>query len=365
VAARRPSSSSGEGRKTDGLVAIIGEDSYLAEQALERQLSAAVGTNRQEALEVLRGDEVSWAQICDVARTPSLFVERRAVVVRGADAVKGSDDEILRYLDRPVEGVLLVLVAAKVDKRRRLWARIDKSRALVSAAPLKGQALRGHVAEEIRRRKLSLPPEALGELIEHLGSDLRRLMGELDKLEAFAQGRGALAWDDISAVLGRGLGRPVYRLGDAVVARDTALALELTQEMLEEGGEAPYLVGVLFRAVSQMRAVRALREAGVPGGEICRRLRFPPFKLDQILGAAARWSERQLGSALETLARADQRLKRGADARVTLTTTLVRICQPAPGSGSPRPEDTRRPAAAGRGRSPSAGTATRRSRAGR
>jgi DNA polymerase-3 subunit delta len=312
----------------------------------------------------LRGDEVTWAQISDVARTPSLFVERRAVVVRGADGVKGSDDEILRYLEQPVEGVLLALVAAKVDKRRRLWARIDKLRAMISAAPLKGQALRGYVADEIRRRKLSLPAEALGELIEHLGSDLRRLMGELDKLEAFAEGRGALAWDDISAVLGPGLGRPVYRLGDAVVARDAALALELTQEMLEEGGEAPYLVGVLFRAVSQMRAVRALREAGVPGGEICRRLRFPPFKLDQVLGAAARWSEAELGGALETLARADRRLKRGADARVILTTTLVRICQPATAAAFSRTEGTRRPATAGKGRPPSAGRATR-SRAGR
>jgi DNA polymerase III delta subunit len=41
-----------------------------------------------------------------------------------------------------------------------------------------------------------------------VGGDLRRLMGELEKLETFAEGR-AISAEDVASLAGRGLGRPL------------------------------------------------------------------------------------------------------------------------------------------------------------
>ena len=73
--------------------AIVGEDTYLAEDALERVLAAAIGADRQEALQVLYGDERKWEDVLGSARTGSLFVSRRAIVVRRA--------ELLKYANAP------------------------------------------------------------------------------------------------------------------------------------------------------------------------------------------------------------------------------------------------------------------------
>ena len=55
----------------------------------------------------------------EAARTGSLFAPRRAVVVRGADALKGEDDAVVDLPRRTrAPGVVLVLMAAKPDKRR-------------------------------------------------------------------------------------------------------------------------------------------------------------------------------------------------------------------------------------------------------
>ena len=43
--------------------AIVGEDTYLAEEALERVLAAAIGADREEALQVLYGDEAKWEDV--------------------------------------------------------------------------------------------------------------------------------------------------------------------------------------------------------------------------------------------------------------------------------------------------------------
>ncbi len=313
------------------IFAIVGKesafDSYLAEEALERILADQIGADRQDALAVLRGDEVSWAQVADEARSPSLFVSKRAVVVRGAEAVKGSEEEILRLLDEPPPGSILVLLAAKTDRRRKVWQRVLANARVVPAEPLKGRNLTAYARQQAERRGLSLPAEGLDELVEHVGQDLRRLIGELDKLAAYAgQGR-SLSADDVAAVLGRGLGRPVYRLSDAIGLRDVQKAVELLAEMLEEGEQGPYLVGVLFRAVRQMRGIRALQAQRVRLDEIAARLRILPFKIRDLAQAAAKWSNEDLRGALLALARADRALKRGADPAVILTAAIVCLCR--------------------------------------
>jgi len=137
--------------------------------------------------------------VLEAARTGSLFASRRAVVVRGADGIKGEGDELPAYLDDPSPDARLVFMAGKPDKRKTVWKKLLERAQSHSAEPLKGRAARGYVADQVRRRKLALREDAFEELFERVGQDLRRLMGELEKLEAFAEGHaGPLSAEEVS-----------------------------------------------------------------------------------------------------------------------------------------------------------------------
>jgi DNA polymerase III subunit delta len=312
--------------------AIVGEDTYLAEEALERVLAAAIGEDRQDALQVLYGDEKRWEQVLGAARTGSLFAARRAIVVRRAELLKYVDaldeDPVEAYAADPVPGVTLVLMASRPDRRRNPWKKLLPKATVHDAAPRKGRALRAHVEEEIRARGLRFAPEALAELIGEVGQDLRRLMGEVDKLEAFAGGRREITADDVAAVLGRGLGQPLYLLSDAFAGRDAPASLELVERLLGDGEEGLRILATLHRAVRQVRGALAMREARGPRAEIGARL-LPPnmqFKLDALLDASRRWSDADLRRALAALGRGDRRMKRGGDAATTLVAAVVESC---------------------------------------
>src|SRR5262245_53265052 len=128
--------------KAQLIQAIVGEDTYLAEAALERLLAATVGAERQDSLRVLYGDEAKWEDVVAAARSGSLFARSRAVVVRRAELLKYAwapqDDEaggeakgkskaktdsdpVEGYLESPAPDATLILMAAKPDKRRRPW----------------------------------------------------------------------------------------------------------------------------------------------------------------------------------------------------------------------------------------------------
>jgi DNA polymerase III delta subunit len=153
-------------------------------------------------------------------------------------------------------------------------------------------------------------------------------MGEVDKLEAWVEGRSEITVEDLSALLGQGLGQPLYLLSDAFQARDTPRALELLERLLGEGEQGPLVVAALHRTLRQVRGAIALRNAGVPAAQIGARL-LPPnmqFKLEALLTAARRWSEPDIQKALLVLEQTDRGVKRGADTSVALTTAVVAAC---------------------------------------
>jgi DNA polymerase-3 subunit delta len=293
-----------------------------------------VGESR-DAVQVVRGEETTWARVLDAARTRSLFEDRRAVLVRSAEALKGDAEELPAYLDDPTPGVALILVAASVDRRRLAWKRVMERANVVTAEPLKGAALRRHASELVRRRGLALRPDGLEELLERVGSDLRRMTGELDKLASYAAGeRRPLGAEEVAAVTGRGLARPLYVLGDAFARRRADEALPLLEELIDEGEEPLKLLGTLHRSLRQVRAVLALKQARVPRGEQLARLKLPAnmaFKLDVLLRAAAAWTEARLRAAFVALERADCRIKSGGEARAAMTAALTEACGESPG----------------------------------
>lgn len=305
----------------------MGSDSWLADQALESLLEAAVGADRAESVQVFRGDETTWSRVIDTARMGSLFASRRAVVVRQADAIKGEGEEVLAWLADPAPDTALILLAAKPDKRRTLWKKLVDKGAVVSADPPKGRALRGYVVEQVRRRKLALSEEGVEELIERVGQDLRRLMGELDKLGAFAGGRPKpLSGEEVAAVLGKGLAQPLYKLADAMSARRGGRVLELLETALDDGEPALKILGTLHRALRQVRGARALREARASREQVIARLGLLPFKVGDVLEASRAWTDAELGQAMAALDRADRRIKSGTDGRLALTAAVAEAC---------------------------------------
>jgi DNA polymerase-3 subunit delta len=325
---------------------IAGADSWLAEEALEALLAGAVGADRGDSVQVLRGDETTWGRVLDAARSRSLFAERRAVVVRNADALKGEGEDVASYLADPTPEVALVLMAVKPDKRRAAWKLVFQKAKVVAAEPLKGRAVRGYVVEQLRRRKLSLADDAVEEVVERVGQDLRRLMGELEKLEAYAQGKtGRLSGEDVASVLGRGLAPPLYKLADALTTRRTAVVVGLLETVLGEGEPALKVLATLHRAIRQVRGAKALQEARAPREAVASRLGVMPFKVGDLLQAARAWSEEDLRKATAALDLADRRVKTGSDPGMALTAAVVEACGGArktpPGA---RPSPAARPA---------------------
>jgi len=123
------------------------------------------------------------------------------------------------------------------------------------------------------------------------------------------------------------MAKPLYKLADAMMARQKAEVLALIEELLEDGEPALKMLATLHRAVRQARVARALVASRVPRDEFASRLGVPPFKTGDVIEASRRWTDVELKSAVQALARADLQIKTGSDARVALAAMVADACR--------------------------------------
>jgi len=128
-------------------------------------------------------------------------------------------------------------------------------------------------------------------------------------------------------VLGRGFARPMWQFGDALAERRAGDALDLALGLLEDGEQAPMLIGAAYQSLRRIRSLKALREARASREEKLELLpRNMSFKLPDLERAAERWSDVELVRARQALRAADRSLKTGGHAAVALAGAIAQAC---------------------------------------
>lgn len=301
-------------RSDDPLAAVtvaVGQEELLLDRAVREVVDAARATDPDTDVRDLPPGALQPGVLTEVT-SPSLFAERKVVVVRqaqdlGADTVK----EVKSYLSAPVEDISLVLLHAGGAKGKGLLDAARKAGAREVACPkmTKPADRLAFVRNEFRSVGRSATPGACQALVDAIGSDLRELASACSQLGADIDG----AIDE--AVVARYYtGRAEassFTVADRAVEGKTAEALEALRWSLATG-VAPVLV---TSALSQgVRAIGKLAAAPrLSAGELARELGMPPWKVDRVRQQLRGWTPDGVAAAVRAVAEADAAVKGGGD----------------------------------------------------
>ena len=352
--------------------AILGTETFLRERVLSRLRDAFLkGEDPGTSLVVYHGprtqqetSEVSPATVLDEAESPSLFGQRKMVVVRQCDIfARIHGDKLARGIERISGNCMLVLEGERIGARApRGAAAGEEEGAAKSTGKALLDALRKHgaivecqppyatfygsdqitarsdlgrmVADLARERGLRMADDAVVSLIEIAGERLSVLDKELDKIRERLAGPAetkskAAASLPVSAEVVRDSCADarqiqVFALTDAVMKRKLTDSLEALHRVLTLGsadaqapgkvvrddqGIALMFFGSLYRSLSRLEAGRAALDAG-GGYEEAGTAMEARKGLEAATGALAnRWTSEELFRALERLLQADLSLK--------------------------------------------------------
>lgn len=130
---------------------------------------------------VLYGEETTIGSIIEISRRFPMMASHQVVIVKEAQSMKKIEDLAL-YLEKPLLSTILVFnyKYKSLDKRTKLYKALGGS--YFESVRLRDYQVQPWIERYLMTKGIKINPEAAVMLTEYLGTDLHKLVNELDKL---------------------------------------------------------------------------------------------------------------------------------------------------------------------------------------
>jgi len=132
---------------------------------------------------VLYGEETTIPAIIETARRYPMMSNHQVIIVKEAQTLKKIDD-LLIYIENPLPSTILVFnYKYKVlDKRTKLYKLIESNALYFESNRLRDYQVPPWIERYLMLKGIKTEPNASAMLTEYLGTDLHKIVNELDKL---------------------------------------------------------------------------------------------------------------------------------------------------------------------------------------
>jgi len=132
---------------------------------------------------VLYGEDTTVNSIIETSRRFPMMSSHQVVIVKEAQALKKIED-LMVYLEKPLLSTILVLnyKYKVIDKRTKLHKALDTQGVYFETMRLRDYQVPPWIERYLMTKGIKTDPEAAAMLTEYLGTDLHKIVNELDKL---------------------------------------------------------------------------------------------------------------------------------------------------------------------------------------
>jgi DNA polymerase-3 subunit delta len=304
-------------KKFQPVYVLQGEEDYYIDRvanALEEHVVPEHDRSFNQV--VLYGKDVTVATVLNNARRFPMMADRQLVLVREAQEISDLNKEqgaklLLSYMLSPVPTTVLVLCHKhkSLDKRKELGKKVDSLGFMYSFAKPKQYQLPDFVSAHFSERGFQVEPNGIQALCEYVGTDLNRLVNEIDKLLIGKTKDKLITADYIMARVGISREYNIFELQKAVLSRDVPRVFQIVQYFQANTKRNPVIVTVaFFYSFFSKLLMAAYAKDKSPNGLVAE-LKISPYAAKDYAQSLGAFSPHQIQKAITLLKTADLKLK--------------------------------------------------------
>ena len=132
---------------------------------------------------IVYGDDTNIASIIDTARRFPMMSSHQVLIVKEAQTLKKLDDLVI-YLEKPLLSTILVFSYKykALDKRTKLFKTLESHGVYFESTRVRDYQIPAWIERYLMVKGIKTDPSASALLTEYLGTDLHKIVNELDKL---------------------------------------------------------------------------------------------------------------------------------------------------------------------------------------
>ncbi|AIM36527.1 DNA polymerase III subunit delta [Sphingobacterium sp. SG20118] len=298
-------------RKFQPVYLLHGEESYFID-VISNALEHTVLNDAQKGFDqtILYGKDTDFSTIVSAARRYPMMSDHQLIIIKEAQDLKWKDDDLLlKYVDQCTATTVLVFdyKYSKFDKRKKLYKAIEKKGLVVESNKLYDDKVAAWVISYIKEQGWSIHPQAAALLSEYLGTELSKIVNELNKLMLNVPKEKEIVVADIEQNIGISKDFNVFELNTALAKRNAFKAYQIIDYFAANPKSNP-LVLVLGNMAGYFTKILKYHYI-VDKNTAAKELGVHPFFLKEYELAARNYNRRKTFSIIENLKDADLKSK--------------------------------------------------------
>jgi DNA polymerase-3 subunit delta len=163
---------------------LAGEEPYYID-LISDHIEETVLHEAEKAFNLIMfyGEDTTMSTVIETSRRFPMMSNHQVIIVKEAQALKKIED-LAWYVEKPLVSTILVInYKYKVlDKRTKLYKLIDSSAVYFESNRLRDYQVPQWIEKYLMAKGVKTDPNASAMLTEYLGTDLHKIVNELDKL---------------------------------------------------------------------------------------------------------------------------------------------------------------------------------------
>lgn len=254
--------------KRQPVFVLNGDEDFLKRRARDTIIASILGdADPSFAITNYPGEKLDFSTVRNDLDTLPFLSPARIVLVDQADTFVTANREALeRYLQKPSPIGVLVLDVKTFPETTKLAKALSDTAKIVCKAPAVNR-LPEWCREWCRKQHgKTLGRDASEMLVELVGASMGLLDQELGKLAVAVGAKATIDAATVDAMVGRTRDANVFHIMDAIGAGNALGALQLLQQLFDDGEDAFAILGPLTAQLRKLASVNRQVAAGQPLG---------------------------------------------------------------------------------------------------
>lgn len=265
---------------------------------------------------IMYGDGVTPDQIIDVARRYPMMAAHLVVIVKEAQLIKKIED-LMVYIQNPQKSTILVIdyKYKTLDKRTKFYKTIAETGVYFESNRLRDYEVPAWIENYLKKKGIKAEPDAGRMLTEYLGTDLHKIINELEKLTiTLPKDRPVITLSHIEKHIGISKDFNNFELQKAIGEKNAYKAALIIKYFESNPKDNPVVLTIasLFSYFSKILAYHCLSDKSK--NNVAAALGIHPFFVREYETAAANYNMRKVVEIISLLRTYDMKTKGFGDA---------------------------------------------------
>lgn len=287
---------------------LSGEEPYYIDKISE-YIEKNVLTEEERGFNqmVLYGRDVSVEDIVGNAKRYPMMAERQVVIVKEAQDLSRTIENLSTYADNPQPSTVLVICYkyGKLDKRKKLYKAVQKAGIIYESKKLYENQVADWIRIVLKSRGYGITFKAANLLVEFLGTDLGKIDKELEKLCLVVPKEVEITPEAIETNIGISKDYNNFELKKAIGEGNVVKAARIVNYFAQNPKDNPFVLTItlLFSFFTQLLVYHGLRDHSPKN--VASALGIRPYFVEEIQLAAKNYPMRRVSAIISELRELD------------------------------------------------------------